>query len=73
MTMAKHYVLCRREHGWGTGPGSGHQAPDEIQVMAASRTREGLARPKKRLGGFIREVDGPYRRYSLNETIETMH
>jgi hypothetical protein len=65
----KHYILCRREHGWGTGPGNGIQHPDEVQVMAASRTREGLRWPQRKLGGWIEEVNGPYRRYSRNETI----
>jgi len=66
----KHYIVCRREHGWGSGPGNGVQAPDEIQVMAASRTEAGAKRAQKRLGGFIRVVDAPFRRYSQNEPIE---
>ena len=69
----KHWIVCRREHGWGTGPGSGTQYPDEIQVMGASRTEEGARRIQKRLGGFIRRVDGPWRRYEQNETIETLY
>lgn len=71
--IEKHFIICRREHGWGTGPGSGSQAPDEIQVMAASRTEKGAKIAQKRLGGFIRMVDKPFRKYELNETIETLY
>ena len=64
-----HYILTRYEHGGNSGPGSGWAERDEIQVMAASRTERGLRRKQKELGGTIRIADGPYRRYSQNETI----
>jgi hypothetical protein len=65
--MTTHYVLLRYEHGWGSGPGSGVQAPDTYEVMAASRTQKGLRRKQRELGGHIERVDGPYRRYEHNE------
>jgi hypothetical protein len=66
-TPDKHYVLLRRKHGFGSGPGSGYQEQDTVQVMAASKTLAGAKRHQKRLGGWIEEADGPYRPYSHNE------
>ena len=68
-----HYIVCRREHGFGSGPGNGYQFPDEVQVMAASRTESGAKRQQRKLGGFIRRVETPYRRYERNECIETKY
>ena len=65
--MEKHYVVIRREHGFGTGPGSGVQYPDSLEVMAASRTEEGAKKAQRKLGGSVKKVDGPYRRYAQNE------
>lgn len=66
-----HYVLLRREHGFGSGPDNGYQEPDSCEVMAASRTEKGLAKKRRELGGWIEKVEGPYRRYGLNETLRT--
>ena len=67
--MSHHYIVCRKEHGFGSGPGSGYQQPDCIQVMAASRTEDGAKRMQRKLGGWIELVEHPYRKYSRNETI----
>lgn len=69
MKMDKHFVVVRYEMGWGTGPGNGVQFPDEIQVMASSRTEKGAKRAQKKCGGTIRKIEGKYRRYSRNEEI----
>lgn len=73
MTKECHYVLCRRQTGFGSGPGNGWQAPDRIQVMAASRTEAGLERRRRRLGGFVWKIDGQFRRYRRNETIQSIY
>ncbi len=64
--MLVHFIVCRRERGWGNQV---TQFPDEVQVMAASRTERGAKRAQKKLGGFIRRIDAPYRRYSQNEEV----
>lgn len=65
-----HFILTRREFGGCSGPGSGWAGRDELQVMAASRSRKALERKQRELGGTIRQAGGPYRRYEQNETIE---
>lgn len=65
----KHYIVIRRERGMGSGPGSGYQMPEEIQVMASSRSLAGAKRAQRKLGGSIREQSGPYRRYAQNEPL----
>lgn len=62
-----HFLVLRLEHGFGSGPGSGYQEPDTIEIMAASRTRAGAERAQKRLGGWIEKSDGPFRSYEQNE------
>lgn len=67
--MEKHYIVVRRERGFNTGPNHGVAYPDSSEVMAASRTIEGAKRAQKKLGGTIREVKGPYRKYQQNEPL----
>ena len=69
MMDAHHYIVCRTENGMSTGPGHGVAYPDSIEVMAASRTEDGAKRAQKNLGGFIRRVKGPYRKYAQNEPL----
>jgi hypothetical protein len=64
-----HYVIVRRDHGWTSGPSHGVSYPDTVQVMAASRTEHGARIAQRKLGGTIRRLAGPYRRYSLNEEL----
>ena len=64
-----HYIVCRTEHGACSGPGHGIAYPDSVEVMAASRTEGGAKRAQNKLGGFIRRVDGPYRKYAQNEAL----
>ena len=64
-----HYIVCRNERGENSGPGHGVAYPDSIEVMAASRSEAGAKKKQKELGGFIRRVDAPYRRYAQNEPI----
>ncbi len=64
-----HYIVCRTEHGACSGPGHGIAYPDSVEVMAASRTETGAKRAQKKLGGFIRRVEGPHRKYAQNEPL----
>lgn len=64
-----HYIVCRTEHGACSGPGHGIAYPDSVEVMAASRTEDGAKRAQKKLGGFIKRVDGAYRKYTQNEPL----
>ena len=64
-----HYIVTRREHGYTSGPNHGISYPDTVQVMAASRTEAGARRAQRRLGGTVRQVAGPMRRYARNEDL----
>lgn len=65
-----HYIICRREQGWGTGPLRGVQGHEEIQVMAASRTLAGARRLQRRFGGsWIERRNRPLRMYRPDECI----
>ena len=64
-----HYIVCRQEYGWNSGPGPGTSNPDEVRVVGASRTLARARRIRRQLGAgrWIERRADPYRQYRHDE------